>query len=141
MLLVRIIIAFVLLPFSLHAQTIDGKVISVTDGDTIKILTPVNKQIKIRLAAIDAPEKRQPYGKKSKQILSDKIFGKVVSVVKVTTDRYRRLVGKIYLGGRYINAEMVDDGAVWVYRKYIKDPGMLAIERNARDNRKGLWAL
>jgi len=57
-------------------------------------------------------------------------------VVKVTIDRYKRLVGKVYLGDRYINAEMVDDGAAWVYRKYSKDP-----ERRAREEGRGLWAL
>ncbi len=74
-----------------------GQVIAITDGDTIKILTPTNRQIKVRLAEIDTPEKRQPYGKSSKQLLSKKVFGKQVTVVKVTTDRYKRMIGKVYL--------------------------------------------
>ena len=70
------------------SETYAGDVIAITDGDTIKILTPEKKQIKVRLASIDTPEKGQPYGKRSKQVLSDKIFSKQVNVEKVTTDRY-----------------------------------------------------
>ncbi len=110
------------------ATTHTGQVIAITDGDTIKILTLAKQQIKVRLAEIDTPEKRQPYGKQ-------------VKVVKITTDRYKRMIGKVYLGDRYINAEMVADGAAWVYRKYNKDPGLLGLERQAREQRKGLWAL
>ncbi len=65
------------------AITHTGQVIAITDGDTIKILSPAKQQIKIRLAEIDTPEKRQPYGKKAKQVLSNKVFGKQVKVVKV----------------------------------------------------------
>ena len=98
-------------PQSFTTTTYTGQVIAITDGDTIKILTSTQQQIKVRLAEIDTPERRQPYGKKAKQVLSDKIHGKQVTVVKVTIDRYKRLVGKVYLGDRYINAEMVADGA------------------------------
>jgi endonuclease YncB( thermonuclease family) len=136
------ILVLVLLPVLAQSATIySGKVVAITDGDTIKILTPAKQQIKVRLAEIDTPEKRQPYGKKAKQVLSDKIFGKQVSIVKVTTDRYKRMIGKVYLGGRYINAEMVADGAAWVYRKYSKDPELLELEHQAREQNKGLWAL
>lgn len=106
------ILVLVLIPVLAQSATIySGKVVAITDGDTIKILTPAKQQIKVRLVEIDTPEKRQPYGKKAKQVLSDKIFGKQVSIVKVTTDRYKRLISKVYLGDRYINAEMVADGA------------------------------
>ncbi|MCP5410139.1 MAG: thermonuclease family protein [Chromatiaceae bacterium] len=105
-------------------------------------LTPVKKQIKVRLADIDSPELRgQSYGRKAKQALSDKIFRKQVSVVQVSTDRYQRLVGRGFLDGRNINAEMVADGAAWVYRKYSDDPELLELERQAREERRGLWGL
>jgi micrococcal nuclease len=135
------ILLLTLLTTYTHAATHTGKVITITDGDTIKILTSDKQQIKVRLANIDTPEKRQPYGKKAKQILSDKIYGKQVKVEKVTTDRYKRMIGKVYLGDRYINAEMVADGYAWVYRKYNKDPHMLELERQAQEKGKGLWAL
>jgi endonuclease YncB( thermonuclease family) len=123
------------------AETYAGKVVAITDGDTIKILTIEKKQIKVRLASIDTPEKGQPYGKRAKQVLSDKIFGKQVNVEKVTTDRYKRMIGKVYLGDRYINAEMVSDGVAWVYRKYNKDPHLLELEKQAQEQKIGLWGL
>lgn len=62
-----------LLNFPLQAATtVSGQVVNITDGDTIKILTPEKKQIKVRLASIDTPEKGQPYGKRAKQVLSGK---------------------------------------------------------------------
>ena len=113
----------------LASITLTAQVIAITDGDTIKILTPDKQQIKVRLADIDAPELRgQPYGRKAKQVLSDKIYRKQVTVVQVSTDRY-------------INAEMVADGAAWVYRKYSNDPKLLELERQAREEGRGLWAL
>ncbi len=57
--------------------------------------------------------------------------------MKITTDRYKRLVGKVYLRDRYINAEMVADGAAWVYRKYSRDPELLELERQAREEGRG----
>ena len=74
-------------------------------------------------------------------MLSDKIFGKQVTMVKVTTDRYKRMIGKVYLGDRYINTAMVANGAAWVYRKYNKDAQLLFLEHQAREQGKGLWAL
>jgi endonuclease YncB( thermonuclease family) len=105
-----------------------GRVAPITDGDTIKILASVERQIKVRLAEIDTPGKSQLYGTKAKQVLSDKIYRKQVTVVKVATDRY-------------INAEIVADGAAWVYRKYSKDPNLLELEFQAREEVRGLWAL
>jgi micrococcal nuclease len=125
-----------------QATTLTGQITTtITNGDTIKILTPAKRQIKVRLAEIDTPEKRQPYGKKAKQVLSDKIYRKQVTVMKVAIGGYKRLVGKVYLGDRYINAEMVADGAAWVFRRYSKNPALLELERQAREEGWGLWAL
>ena len=83
---------------AVNARTIDGKVNSITDGDTIKILTADKQTKKIRLAQIDTPEKKQPWGQKAKQALSDKIYKKAVQVEIETTDRYGRLVGTVWYG-------------------------------------------
>ena len=88
-----------------------------------------------------APERGQPYGRKAKQVLSDKIYRKQVAVLQVSIDRYQRLVGRIFLDGRNINAEMVEDGAAWVYRKYSDDTKLLELERQAREEGRGLWGL
>ena len=132
----------ILLTAYAQAASLTAQVISIIDGDTITILTPAKQQIKVRLADIDAPELRgQPYGRKAKQVLSDKIYRQQVTVVQVSTDRYQRLVGRIFLDGRNINAEMVADGAAWVYRKYSDDTKLLELERQAREEGRGLWGL
>jgi micrococcal nuclease len=86
-----------------------GKVVGVTDGDTITVLVE-RRAIKVRLAEIDTPEKGQPYGSHAKQALSGLVFGKVATVREQTRDRYGRTVGRVYVGGRDVNAELVRAG-------------------------------
>jgi endonuclease YncB( thermonuclease family) len=111
----------------------------LSDGDTFTLLTADKEQIKIRLAEIDAPESGQPYGNKSKQILSGLIFGKDVRVAVQTKDRYGRTVGRPYVGDLDICAEMVRMGAAWAYREYLIDRSLLTLEAGAKANRRGLW--
>ncbi|MGI0120319.1 thermonuclease family protein [Zooshikella sp. RANM57] len=118
-----------------------GKVVSVADGDTITVLDDSKKQHKIRFAEIDTPEKAQPYGSKAKKALSDLIFSKTVEVREHDVDRYGRIVGHVYLGGTWINAEMVKQGHAWVYRAYSKNKNLLALEQEAKAAKRGLWAL
>ena len=135
-----IFLCFFVLTSTSFAENLTGKVISIADGDTVTIVNN-NQQTKIRLAEIDTPEKRQPYGKKAKKALSDFILKKDVEVEVVTTDRYGRTVGKIFLGNRNINKEMVKAGHAWVYVKYAKDKTLFTLEKNAKENQLGLWAL
>jgi len=123
------------------AADLRGRVVGITDGDTLTLLTDRREQIKIRLAEIDTPERRQPYGTRARQVLSDLAFGKSVRVVVQDTDRYRRTVGRVYAGSQDINAEMVRRGAAWVYRRYSDDPALLRLEQGARAERRGLWGL
>src|SRR4051812_29621262 len=95
-----------------------GKVVSVHDGDTITVLDSANRQHKIRLAAIDAPELHQAFGQRAKQTLGDKVSGKTVRVTWRESDRYGRIVGHVYLDSRWINREMVAEGFAWHYRHY-----------------------
>src|ERR1035438_2695269 len=74
------------LPGTGRAETFTGRVVRVLDGDTVSVLTPEKEEVRVRLAEIDAPEKNQPFGMNSKKMLSDLIFGKDVSVVKIDTD-------------------------------------------------------
>jgi endonuclease YncB( thermonuclease family) len=124
----------------IYAEDFTGKVVSIADGDTVTILTD-KKHIKIRLAEIDTPEKNQPYGKKAKKALSDFIFGKTVRIEIETIDRYGRTVGKIFLNDLNINKEMVKAGHAWVYVQYAKDKTLFALEKEAKNNQSGLWAL
>jgi endonuclease YncB( thermonuclease family) len=116
-------------------------VVGITDGDTLTLLTDRREQFRVRLAEIDTPESRQPYGARSRQSLSDLVFRKSVRVAVIDTDRYGRTVGRVYAGAQDVNAEMVRRGAAWVYRRYSTDPALLRIERVARAERRGLWAL
>ena len=123
--------------FASSAHT--GKVVGIADGDTLTLLVGT-KQLKIRLAEIDAPERCQPYGTKAKQALSDLVFGKSARVVEVDRDRYGRIVGRVYVGDLDINAELVRQGYAWVYRTYAKRQMLHEIEREAREAQRGLWA-
>lgn len=127
-------------PLSVLAA-LNGKVVSIHDGDTLTLLTEQNKQVKVRLAEIDTPEFAQPFGTKSRQMLADMVFSKQISVDVTDTDRYGRKVGKIYLGDTWVNREMVKQGGAWVYRQYNHSPELLADEANAKTNKLGLWSL
>jgi endonuclease YncB( thermonuclease family) len=127
--------------FSVQAQEYVGRVVGVTDGDTITLLDPGKQQIKVRLAEIDTPESGQPYGKRAKQELSGLVFNKMVTVKVQDIDRYGRTVGRVYANSLDVNAEMVKRGAAWVYRQYAKDQSLYSIENQARQDKVGLWGL
>lgn len=140
------LLALLLVAIPVHAQTLYGRVVGVTDGDTVKVLDGSNQEHKIRLAGIDAPERKQPFGQKAKQHLSDLVYGKDVEVEWHKQDRYKRLVGKIFVRGRDANLEMVKAGLAWHYKKYqgeqsYEDRQAYArAEEDARIHRRGLWA-
>jgi micrococcal nuclease len=117
-----------------------GKVVAVADGDTITVLRN-REQVKVRLMEIDAPEKAQPFGNRSKQLLSALVHGQEVRVMENGQDKYRRTLGRIYRGDMDVNAEMVRQGMAWVYRKYApKNSPLIEIEAQAKKERRGLWA-
>lgn len=116
-----------------------GKVIGVTDGDTIKVL--LNKEtITIRLEGIDAPESKQSFGNKSKQALSDIVFGMEVTIRKTGDDRYGRTLGVVIVGDVDANAKMVEDGWAWHFEKYNDEERLAKLETEAREAKRGLWA-
>ena len=100
------------------ANVIHGRVVGVSDGDSVTVIDANKTQYKIRLAGIDAPERAQAYGQKSKQSLSDLVFGKQVDVEWSKLDRYGRTVGKIMMGGVDINLEQIKSGMAWHYKEY-----------------------
>ena len=119
-----------------------GKVVKITDGDTVTVLTADKKQVKIRLFGIDAPETKQDYGTKSKQYLSKLIFGQVVEVEDLGKDLYGRTIGKVHLDDQYINLMLVEAGAAWWYQAYAKNDKDLALaQAKAKKQQLGLWAL
>jgi len=135
------LLSLLLLSLSLFSAEIKGKVVAVTDGDTITVLDEMDKgNFKIRLDKIDAPEKNQAFGNKAKQFLSSLIFGKQVSIRYKAVDRYGRILGVIYCDGAEINLVMVQNGYAWHYSYYDKTPAYIQAEKQARADKKGLWA-
>lgn len=116
------------------------KVVGVSDGDTITALCAGNAQLKVRLAEIDAPEKKQPFGMRSKQALSDLCFGKQAEIVPQTKDRYGRTVARVRCDGQDASEQLVRSGMAWVYDRYVTDRSLYPLQDNARTTRRGLWA-
>ena len=128
-----------------NAETITGRVVGVADGDTITVLDADKVQHKIRLAGIDAPEKKQAFGQRSKQSLSDLAFGKDVAVETTKRDKYRREIGKVLVNGQDVNLVQVERGMAWFYRQYQREQSpndrrlYEAAEDAAKANKRGLW--
>lgn len=140
---VKQLFLFVLLLLSLplFSAEIKGKVVGVTDGDTIKVLDDLDKGLfRIRLDKIDAPEKNQAFGQKSKQYLSNLVFGKQVTIRYKAVDRYGRILGTVFCNGVEINLVMVQNGYAWHYSCYDKTSAYIQAEKKSRTEKKGLWA-
>lgn len=118
-----------------------GTVIAIQDGDTLTLLTPEKKQVRVRLAEVDAPESRQPWGTRARQALADMAFRKQARVEVVDIDQYGRTVGRVWVGTLDINRELVRQGHAWVYRRYLRDRSLLEVEAEARREKRGLWRL
>ena len=121
------------------ATTFNGLVVKISDGDTIQVLYN-GKAEKIRLAGIDTPEKKQPFGQAATRYNRSLCAQKIVTVKVETTDRYGRLVGEVFLpDGRSLNRELVRAGYAWWFRKYSDDQTIGELEDEARQARRGLW--
>jgi endonuclease YncB( thermonuclease family) len=121
-------------------ETVVGRVVSVADGDTLTVLDSQDRQHRIRLYGIDAPEKAQPFGSQAKKSLSGKVFGATVRVDVVDVDRYGRQVGRVYFGNRLINLEQVREGYAWRYTQFDRHHEFDRAEAEARRSRRGLWS-
>ncbi len=138
-------------------RTVTGTVTKVSDGDTIHLITPEQTILKVRLYGIDAPETDkinnhtgrvskpgQPYGDESWRALENKIICKKVRLDILDIDKYRRMVGIIWINDRNINLEMVREGYAEAFIEYLKEPyrsEFLKVEREARSAKRGIWSL
>lgn len=117
-----------------------GKVVGVTDGDTFTLLTTDTVQVKVRVANIDCPERKQPFYQKAKQFVSEAIFNKAVKVTVIGTDRYRRIIGDVTYGENLnLSRELVKHGYAWHFVRYSDDAILQALEDKARRKKVGLW--
>ena len=128
------------------SKILQGKVVSVADGDTITVLDAEKNQHKIRLQGIDAPEKAQAFGAKSKQALYEMVHGKTVQVSFEKSDKYGRILGKVLLDGQDICHEQIKAGLAWHYKKYQNQQPLVdrdaysASETAAKSEKLGLWS-
>ena len=118
-----------------------ARVVKITDGDTISVRTGDGETRKVRLVDIDTPEHDQPFGREAKQALAALISGREVRIESHGADDYGRLLARVFVGSIDVNAELVRSGAAWVFRRYSKDPKLIALETDARAQHRGLWAL
>lgn len=127
------------------AGEISGRVVSIADGDTLTILDSDRNTHKIRLKGIDAPEKGQPFGQRSKENLSRLAFNRQVTVYFDKTDRYKRIIGTVTVGSGDVNLAQISSGLAWHYKEYEKEQSLsdrlryAKEEQEARDARRGLW--
>lgn len=136
-------------------RIVEGKVVKVSDGDTVQVVTADGTKLKSRLYGIDAPETPkgnhrngkvnkpgQPYGEEAERALAQKIAGKAIRLEIMDIDQYKRMVSRIILNGRDINQEMVREGWAWAYKQYLQSPyasEYIGAEKQARAARLGLW--
>lgn len=129
-----------LLPFiALAAEELAGKVVRIADGDTLTLLVD-DRQHKVRLAEIDAPERGQPFGQRARQALAALTHEKIVTVRFEERDRYGRVLGEAFVDGISVNRTLVASGYAWAYRRYLQDKLYLEVEQQARAQERGLWA-
>ena len=134
-----------LLAHSAIAEIYTGRVVSISDGDTIIVLDEANHQHKIRLTGIDAPEKKQAFGNVSRQNLADLVFNKTVTIETGRVDRYKRELGKVLIGSVDANLEQVKAGLGWHYKQYEREQSpedrraYAMAEDEARAAHRGLW--
>lgn len=140
-LVATLLVSITLITSSALADTrFQGKAVRVLDGDTIEVLSEGNRNVRVRLANIDAPEKSQAYGQRSKENLLGLVAGKSVVIVDLGGDQYGRRIGRVLVDGQEANVEQVRAGLAWVYSRYNHDGQLPTLESTARSQRIGLWS-
>lgn len=137
----KLIFILLILFCAVQNETFTARVVGVTDGDTIVVLTAENKQIKIRLEGIDCPETKQDFGTKAKQTTVDLCFQKTVRVEQSGTDRYGRMLAFVFVNDICVNEELIKQGMAWHYKQYNKDQKLAKLEVDAREIKIGLWSM
>jgi endonuclease YncB( thermonuclease family) len=131
---------WVLLAGPAAADEFGGRVVGITDGDTITVLHARHAET-VRLLGVDAPEKRQAYGDRARRFTAELVFDRTVTVRAAGRDRNGRLLGEVVLpDGRSLNEELVRAGYAWWFRRYSRDGTLARLEQEAREQRRGLWA-
>ena len=128
------------------AEIITGRVVGVTDGDTLSLLDASNQTHKIRLSGIDAPEKNQDFGQRAKASFAELAHGRAASARCQKKDRYRRDVCVVKVNDKDVGLEQVRTGLAWWYRQYAREQTRQEridyekAEQDAKNRRLGLWS-
>lgn len=122
------------------AQQFTGRVVSVEDGDTLRVQRGQG-DVRIRMFGIDAPEQGQPFGNEARDMLRALVLNKTVTVSMKDVDQYGRLVATLQVDGQDVGEQLLRAGAVWNYAQFSQDERFAALEAEARNARRGLWAL
>jgi endonuclease YncB( thermonuclease family) len=129
-----------------RSRVLHGRVVGVTDGDTIQVLVAGQQLLRIRLAFCDAPEKKQAFGARAKQAMSELVFGKDIELRPHAIDRYGRTVAQVVVDGKDVGLEMLRQGMAWVYDRYIVEASAdiqkayQEAQEEAKGERLGLWS-
>ena len=140
-------VALIWASLTVMSAEITGRVVGVSDGDTITVLVGGHESVKVRLVGIDAPEKAQPFGAVSKRNLSDHVYGKSVTVETTKKDRYGRVLGRVLINGTDVCLEQIRAGLAWHYKQYANEQpeglrqSYSAAEQQARQGKVGLWSV
>ncbi|HJV91920.1 MAG TPA: thermonuclease family protein [Azonexus sp.] len=141
-----VVVLLTLLSGTAHAEVVQGRVVGITDGDTLTLLDATNQQHKIRLAGIDAPEKEQVFGQKAKESLSALAFEQQATAHCKKRDRYRQEICVVTVGGKDVGLEQVRTGMAWWHRQLITGQTIQEraeydqAESSAKSDRRGLWS-
>jgi micrococcal nuclease len=137
---IRIVLLLLIsLPGLVVADPFSCRVVTISEGDTFNCLTIENQRLRVRLAEIDAPEIKQPYGAEAKQALSELILEKQVILHVQEVDRFGRTLARVYVGALDVNYALVEQGNAWAYTKQLKDHRLKDAETLAKNMGKGLW--
>jgi micrococcal nuclease len=133
------IAAVVALATAPAGETFSGRVVGVTDGDTITVLRG-NQPVRVRLEGIDCPERGQDFGTRARQATSALVYAKEVRVEVRDHDRYGRIVGRVFVGDTDVSLALVEQGLAWHYKKYSSEQALAEAEQRAREAGRGLWS-
>jgi micrococcal nuclease len=134
-----LVIAWLGLTAPAAAQTLTGTVVAVHDGDTISIRTS-SSTVRVRLYGIDCPEYQQPFSARARQFTSRMVFSREVTVRGEGTDKYDRLLGRVFVDGVELNEALVRNGLAWHYEIRVNDRALADAERHARAAKVGIWS-
>lgn len=130
------------------AAVLSCLIVGIADGDTLTARCDaaagqLKQTIRVRLAEIDAPEKAQPFGERSRQHLAQLCFRQRAEVAPLPgsagSDRYGRTVARVACAGLDANADQVRAGMAWVFDRYARDLTLYDLQAEARRARVGLW--